>query len=101
MEQSAREDPRYIARRLFKELCARFPDRYIALIEQPPLPPALTTAEARAPLCLHALSDVNLVRVRLDVELGSDQVRAALERTRRATWHFPLMPAQFAQLTAN
>jgi hypothetical protein len=48
MEQSAREDPRYIARLLFKELCARFPDRYIALIEQPPLPPALTTAEARA-----------------------------------------------------
>jgi hypothetical protein len=30
-------DPRFIARRLFKELCALYPDRYIALIEQPPL----------------------------------------------------------------
>jgi hypothetical protein len=27
----------FIARRLFKELCALYPDRYIALIEQPPL----------------------------------------------------------------
>ena len=48
MGQLARDDPSYIARRLFKELCARFPDRYIALIEQPPLPPALATAEPLA-----------------------------------------------------
>ena len=48
MGQLARDDPSYIARRMFKELCARFPDRYIALIEQPPLPPALATAEPLA-----------------------------------------------------
>jgi hypothetical protein len=30
-------DPRFIARGLFKELCALYPDRYIALIEPPPL----------------------------------------------------------------
>jgi hypothetical protein len=30
-----RNDPRYIARRVFKALCAHYPDRYIALIEQP------------------------------------------------------------------
>jgi hypothetical protein len=37
MEPLAHDDPRYIARRLFKELCALYPDRYIALIEEPPL----------------------------------------------------------------
>jgi hypothetical protein len=42
-------DPRYIARRLFQELCALYPDRYIALIEQPPLlPPELANAKAPA-----------------------------------------------------
>ena len=30
-------DPGYIARRVFKALCAHYPDRYIALIEQSPL----------------------------------------------------------------
>jgi hypothetical protein len=48
MEQLTRDDPSYIARRLFKELCARFPDRYVALIEPPPLPPALAAAEPLA-----------------------------------------------------
>jgi hypothetical protein len=38
-------DPRYIARRIFKALCARYPDRYIALIEQPPLHAAEHTAK--------------------------------------------------------
>jgi hypothetical protein len=35
-----RNDPRYIARRVFKALCGHYPDRYIALIEQPPPPKA-------------------------------------------------------------
>jgi hypothetical protein len=48
MEQLTRDDPTYIARRLFKELCARFPDHYVALIEPPPLPPALATGEPLA-----------------------------------------------------
>jgi hypothetical protein len=31
-------EPRYIARRVvFKALCAHYPDRHVALIEQPPL----------------------------------------------------------------
>ena len=30
-------EPRYIARRVFKALWAHYPDRYVALIEQPPL----------------------------------------------------------------
>jgi hypothetical protein len=46
MEQLAKDDPSYIARRLFNALCERFPDRYIALIEQPPLQPALATADS-------------------------------------------------------
>ena len=37
---SDHNDPRYIARRVFKALCAHYPDRYIALIEHPPLPAA-------------------------------------------------------------
>jgi hypothetical protein len=42
-------DPRFIARRLFKELCALYPDRYIALIEQPPsLSTELPTTTASA-----------------------------------------------------
>jgi hypothetical protein len=39
-------DPRYIARRVFKALCAHYPDRYIALFDQPPLlSTELTTAK--------------------------------------------------------
>jgi hypothetical protein len=42
-------DSGYIARRLFNELCALYPDRYIALIEQPPLlPHELAPAKAFA-----------------------------------------------------
>ena len=42
-------DSRYIARRLFNELRALYPDRYIALIEQPPLlPHELAPAKAFA-----------------------------------------------------
>ncbi len=42
-------DPRFIARRLFKELCALYPDRYIALIEQRRLlSTELATAKALA-----------------------------------------------------
>jgi hypothetical protein len=48
MEQLDRDDPSHIARRLFKELCALYPDRYIALIEQPPLSPAVANAKALA-----------------------------------------------------
>jgi hypothetical protein len=48
MEQRVREDPSYIARRLFTALCTLYPDRYIALIEQPPLSPELAAAQAHA-----------------------------------------------------
>ena len=42
-------DSGYIARRLFNELCALYPDRYIALIEQPPsLSTELPTTTASA-----------------------------------------------------
>jgi hypothetical protein len=41
-------DARYIARRLFNELCALYPDRYIALIEQPPLLPHELAPVAKA-----------------------------------------------------
>jgi hypothetical protein len=33
----AQDERRDVARRLFAALCARYPDRYIALIEQPEL----------------------------------------------------------------
>jgi len=45
MKSQADDDRRPIARRIFAALCARYPDRYIALIEQPPVhPPELATA---------------------------------------------------------
>jgi hypothetical protein len=47
--QQDQNDPRFIARRLFKELCALYPDRYVALIEQPPsLSTELPTTTASA-----------------------------------------------------
>ena len=33
MEQPAKDERRDIARRLFKALCTRFPDRYVILID--------------------------------------------------------------------
>jgi hypothetical protein len=44
MSQSAQNDRRAIAKRVFDALCAQFPDKYIALIQPPdldgePLPP--------------------------------------------------------------
>jgi hypothetical protein len=38
------EERRLVARRLFEALCAHYPDRYIALIEQPGSPKSTATA---------------------------------------------------------
>jgi len=39
IEQSpAQNDRRVIAKRVFDALCEKYPDRYIALIAEPPLP---------------------------------------------------------------
>lgn len=45
IEQSSdQNDRRVIAKRVFDALCEKYPDRYIALIaEPPPLPPELAT----------------------------------------------------------
>jgi hypothetical protein len=42
----AEESRRAVARRLFKVLCGRYPDRYIALVE----PPCVVDDPVRAPL---------------------------------------------------
>jgi hypothetical protein len=47
----AQDDRRAVARRLFVALCAQYPDRHIALIEQPGVAsrsPAAETATANA-----------------------------------------------------
>ncbi len=54
-QQPSKDDRRDIARRLFKALCARFPDRYIILIEsrddatRRPFQPTLEAIEASGP----------------------------------------------------
>jgi hypothetical protein len=53
-QQLEKEDRRDVAHRLFHALCARFPDRYIVLVEPPdvvndrPPTPAFTVAETPA-----------------------------------------------------
>ena len=51
--RAEKEDPRDVARRLFKALCELYPDRYIAMIQPNNLPnirpelPTITTVEAQ------------------------------------------------------
>jgi len=44
MRSLTREERHAVARRLFEALCAHYPDRYIALIEQPGSPNPTATA---------------------------------------------------------